>query len=112
MSRALSSLVLLALSHPVMPEDVDTFQANHLSLRPIPFLVFKSWPREYSRVSLSEHQFLHAGGISPSTVCVKETVTRPIPKKPNLLSDYFNNYRPIANIPFMGKLVKRAVAGQ
>ena len=40
---------------------------------------------------------------------LKEAVIRPHLKKPNL---DVNNYRPVANIPFLGKVLEWVVAGQ
>lgn len=51
------------------------------------------WATFINSVSLQE-------GHLPSHL--KETLLRPIPKKPNLATDDLNNYRPIANIPFLG----------
>ena len=42
----------------------------------------------------------------------KEPLIRPIRKKPNLMADEIGNYRPVANVSFMSKVVERVVADQ
>ncbi|KAF7239088.1 Sodium-dependent phosphate transporter 2 [Varanus komodoensis] len=43
---------------------------------------------------------------------LKEAVIRPVLKKASLDPEMATNYRPVANIPFLGKLLERVVAGQ
>ena len=43
---------------------------------------------------------------------LKEAVIRPLLKKPNLDPEDVNNYRPVANIPFLGKVLERVFAGK
>ena len=43
---------------------------------------------------------------------LKETLIRPMRKKPNLAADEISNYRPIANVSFISKVVERVVADQ
>ena len=45
-------------------------------------------------------------------LALKKTLIRPIPKKPNLVADDINNYRRVASVPFISKLVKRVVSDQ
>ncbi|XP_070582622.1 LOW QUALITY PROTEIN: uncharacterized protein [Erythrolamprus reginae] len=42
----------------------------------------------------------------------KEAVVRPLLKKPSLDPAVLNNYRPVSNLPFMGKVVEKVVALQ
>ncbi|XP_061466651.1 uncharacterized protein LOC133377174 [Rhineura floridana] len=44
--------------------------------------------------------------------CLKEAVVRPLLKKSSLDPENFNNYRPVANVPFLGKVLERVVADQ
>ncbi|KAF7247943.1 Phosphatidylinositol N-acetylglucosaminyltransferase subunit A [Varanus komodoensis] len=43
---------------------------------------------------------------------LKEAVVRPVLKKVSLDPEMATNYRPVANIPFLGKVLERVVAGQ
>ncbi|KAF7238948.1 N-terminal EF-hand calcium-binding protein 3 [Varanus komodoensis] len=43
---------------------------------------------------------------------LKEVVIRPVLKKVSLDPEMATNYRPVANIPFLGKVLERVVAGQ
>ncbi|KAF7246131.1 Transmembrane protein 68 [Varanus komodoensis] len=43
---------------------------------------------------------------------LKEVVVRPFLKKASLDPEVATNYRPVANIPFLGKVLERVVAGQ
>ena len=43
---------------------------------------------------------------------LKETLIRPIRKKLNMAADEIGNYRPVANVSFMSKVVERVVADQ
>lgn len=49
-------------------------------------------------------------GIVPSAF--KTAVIKPLLKKPNLDHDVLQNYRPISNLPFLSKVLERAVASQ
>ena len=49
-------------------------------------------------------------GMLPS--CLKETIIWNMLKHPQLASDNLNNFHPITNIPFLGKVIKRVVANQ
>ena len=42
----------------------------------------------------------------------KETLLRPIRKKPSLVADNNGNYRPAANVSFLSKVVERVVTDQ
>ncbi|KAF7251034.1 putative RNA-directed DNA polymerase from transposon BS [Varanus komodoensis] len=43
---------------------------------------------------------------------LKEAVVRPVLKKASLDPEMATNYRPVANIPFLGKVLERVVGGQ
>uniref|UniRef100_A0A803TWP1 Reverse transcriptase domain-containing protein n=1 Tax=Anolis carolinensis TaxID=28377 RepID=A0A803TWP1_ANOCA len=49
-------------------------------------------------------------GIFPSSL--KQAIIRPIFKKVSLDSSILNNYKPIFNLPFLGKVLQRVVASQ
>ena len=42
----------------------------------------------------------------------KRAVIKPIPKKPNLDPNDLSNYRPISNLPFLSKILEKAVTKQ
>ena len=46
---------------------------------------------------------------SHTHLVLKETLIRPIRKKPSLAVDNIGNYRPIANVSFLSKVVERVV---
>ena len=43
---------------------------------------------------------------------MKEALLRPLLKKSNLDPQQFKNFRPVSNLPFVSKLVERAICGQ
>ena len=61
------------------------------------------WVQEVVNASLRE-------GVVPASL--KEVVIRPHLKKSYLDLEDVNNYRPVANIPFLVKVLERVVAGQ
>ena len=42
-------------------------------------------------------------------MALKKSIVTPILKKPNLDADDLENYRPISNLPFIGKLLEKVV---
>ena len=42
----------------------------------------------------------------------KQAVVTPLSKKPNLDSDMLKNYRPVSNLPFISKIIEKAVLTQ
>ena len=65
----------------------------------------------------------HLGDIVPAIVneslltgvfptCLKQSLIRPLLKKPDLDQEILKNYRPIANIPFLAKIIEKVVAVQ
>ena len=49
-------------------------------------------------------------GVFPT--CLKQSLIRPLLKKPDLDQEILKNYRPIANIPFLAKIIEKVVAVQ
>ncbi|KAF7247075.1 putative RNA-directed DNA polymerase from transposon BS [Varanus komodoensis] len=62
-----------------------------------------TWILEVVNASLRESQV-------PAPL--KEAVVRPVLKKASLYPEMATNYRPVANIPFLGKVLEQVVAGQ
>ena len=63
----------------------------------------RTWVLEAMNASLRE-------GVVPITL--KEAVIRPLLKKPNLDPRLVVNYRPVANLPYLDKVLEQVVAGQ
>ena len=51
-----------------------------------------------------------ANGVMP--LCFRKAVISPLLKKPNLDQNEFKNYRPVSNLPFLSKIIEKAVASQ
>ncbi|KAF7245842.1 RNA-directed DNA polymerase from mobile element jockey [Varanus komodoensis] len=108
------------LSHPhdecqlLRPDDVDKVlgqvRPTTCLLDPCPSGLLKkakdgigTWILEVVNTSLRDGQV-------PAPL--KEAVVRPVLKKASLNPEVVANYRPVANIPFLGKVLERVVAGQ
>ncbi|KAF7254503.1 Beta-tectorin [Varanus komodoensis] len=96
------------------PDDVDKVlgqvRPTTCLLDPCPSWLIKNskhgtgiWILEVVNASLRE-------GRVPAPL--KEAVVRPVLKKASLDPEMATNYRPVANIPFLGKVLERVVAGQ
>ncbi|KAF7236187.1 putative RNA-directed DNA polymerase from transposon BS [Varanus komodoensis] len=96
------------------PDDVDKVlgrvRPTTCLLDPCPSWLIKdskhgigTWILEVVNASLREGQV-------PAPL--KEAVVRPVLKKASLDPEMATNYRPVANIPFLGKVLERVVAGQ
>ena len=49
-------------------------------------------------------------GVMP--LCFRKAVISPLIKKPNLDINILKNYRPVSNLPFLSKVIEKAVASQ
>ncbi|KAF7254400.1 hypothetical protein EYD10_00419 [Varanus komodoensis] len=96
------------------PDDVDKVlgrvRPTTCLLDPCPSLLINNakhgigtWILEVVNASLRE-------GRVPAPL--KEAVVQPVLKKASLDPEMAANYRPVANIPFLGKVLERVVAGQ
>ena len=45
-------------------------------------------------------------------LCYRKAVISPLLKKPNLDVNELKNYRPVSNLPFLSKIIEKAVALQ
>ena len=45
-------------------------------------------------------------------IAFKKAVVKPLIKKPNLDPELLGNYRPVSNLPYLSKILERAVADQ
>uniref|UniRef100_A0A803T068 Reverse transcriptase domain-containing protein n=1 Tax=Anolis carolinensis TaxID=28377 RepID=A0A803T068_ANOCA len=98
----------------VQPDDVDKIlgavRATTCALDPCPSWLLKQasgglvdWFVRIINASLEQ-------GIFPSGL--KQAVVRPVLKKASLDPANLSNYRPISNLPFLGKVLERVVASQ
>uniref|UniRef100_A0A8D0BC31 Reverse transcriptase domain-containing protein n=1 Tax=Salvator merianae TaxID=96440 RepID=A0A8D0BC31_SALMN len=98
----------------VMPDEVDKAMGAVSSatclLDPCPSWlvstsreVTRGWVQAIVNASLREGSF-------PAPY--KEAIVRPLLKKPSLDPTVLNNYRPVSNLPFIGKVVEKVVAFQ
>ncbi|KAF7253346.1 hypothetical protein EYD10_01268 [Varanus komodoensis] len=96
------------------PDDVDKVlgqvRPTTCLLDPCPSWLLKkakdgigTWILEVVNASLRDGRVLSS---------LKEAVVRPVLKKASLDPEVAANYRPVANIPFLGKVLERVVAGQ
>ncbi|KAF7247339.1 Protein FRA10AC1 [Varanus komodoensis] len=69
----------------------------------------KSWEVNFGYV---EHDEKKNALVKLMPAPLKEEVIRPVLKKASLDPEMATNYRPVANIPFLGKVLERVVAGQ
>ncbi|KAF7245646.1 putative RNA-directed DNA polymerase from transposon BS [Varanus komodoensis] len=109
-----SGHILLDEFQLLRPDDVDKVlgqvRTSTCLLDPCPsWLLFKakdgigSWILEVINASLKDDRV-------PAPL--KEAVVRPVLKKASLDPEMATNYRPVANIPFLGKVLEQVVAGQ
>uniref|UniRef100_A0A803TSP9 Reverse transcriptase domain-containing protein n=1 Tax=Anolis carolinensis TaxID=28377 RepID=A0A803TSP9_ANOCA len=98
----------------VLPDDVEgilgSVRATTCALDPCPSWLVKlakdgllDWFVAIINASLGQ-------GTVPS--CFKQAVVKPLLKKTSLDPSVCNNYRPISNLPFLGKVLERVVATQ
>ena len=98
----------------VEPEDVDRILC---SVRPAscPLDPCPAWLIRSAREGLAEwtgrvvNSSLREGVLPPA---LKQAIVRPLLKKPSLDPTNLNNFRPVSNIPFLGKVIERVVATQ
>uniref|UniRef100_A0A670I2H7 Reverse transcriptase domain-containing protein n=1 Tax=Podarcis muralis TaxID=64176 RepID=A0A670I2H7_PODMU len=98
----------------ISPADVDRFlqagKPTTCPLDPCPSWLIRACPDEV-RAPLGDIINLSLGtGIFPGEL--KEAVVRPLLKKTSLDPLDLSNYRPVSNLPFLGKVIERAVAEQ
>uniref|UniRef100_A0A803SN06 Reverse transcriptase domain-containing protein n=1 Tax=Anolis carolinensis TaxID=28377 RepID=A0A803SN06_ANOCA len=113
-TRAPACPILMDSFQLVQPEDVDKVlgevRATTCILDPCPSWLIKEargglaeWVKVVVNASLQE-------GIFPASL--KLAVIKPLLKKPSLDPTQLENFRPISNLPFLGKVMERVVAAQ
>ena len=109
MSSALASPVILNFFQPVTP-DFDRCRTSSSSFDPCPaWLIKAARPVTTEWATTIINGFLQEGKVP---IALKETLIRPIRKKLSLAADDIGNYRPVANVSFLSKVVERVVANQ
>ncbi|KAK9396605.1 RNA-directed DNA polymerase from mobile element jockey-like [Crotalus adamanteus] len=108
------SHVIWSEFEPVTPDEVDkavrAMNAATCLLDPCPSWlvsasreVTRGWLQAIINASLMEGSFPQP---------LKEAVVRPLLKKPSLDPAVLKNFRPVSNLPFVGKVVEKVVASQ
>lgn len=98
------------ISWETLTKLVSTSKSTTCQLDPIPTNLFKDMLTVLGPPLLHIiNKSLHSG-IVPSIF--KTAIIKPILKKTNLDPHILANYRPISNLPFMSKLLERAVSSQ
>ena len=69
---------------------------------------------EFTDVLLPVFQKIVNLSLTSGTVPIafKKAVVKPLIKKPNLDPEVLGNYRPVSNLPYLSKILERAVADQ
>ena len=106
--HALSKFCLVSDSE--VKKLIKSLPSKHCKLDPIPTWLLKDTLDEplpaitkLFNLSLSSAHVLES---------FKTSLLLPLLKKPNLDPNGLNNYRPIANLPFLGRVLERIVAAQ
>ena len=94
----------------ILNRTVQSLSSSTSDLDILPTAFFKSI------LHLISHDVLQIINTSLQTgtfpACLKEAVVKPLLKKNNLDALVLNNYRPISNLPFIGKIIEKIVFNQ
>jgi hypothetical protein len=94
-------------SHQEVLYTIKKSPATTCSLDPIPTWLLKRCVSSLiPAITAILNRILECG----MPMCLKQSIIRPLLKKRDLDSEDFNSYRPVANLPFLSKLVERVVA--
>ena len=97
-------------SHPYIVEVLGSLTPKTCDLDPIPTSVLKQHVLELAPIIARIVSASLASGEFPTSL--KTSIVRPKLKKPDLDSEIYQNYRPLANISFMSKVIEKSVAIQ
>ena len=107
-SHPLSSFI--SITQLEVEEIVRGMKPSTCALDPLPTPLLKSYICSISPlISIIINHSLQAGHIPPA---LKTAILTPLLKKPSLDPDILANYRPISNLPFLSKILEKAVATQ
>ena len=95
---------------PQVAKLVTKAKASTCSLDPMPTALVKACLPALCPIMVNIINSSLASGLVPDSL--KMASVTPILKKPGLDRDDSNNYRPISNLPFLSKILERAVAAQ
>ena len=95
---------------PSVLELVSKAKASTCSLDPMPTLLVKACHLTISPIITDIVNASFKSGLVPTSL--KTASAYPLLKKPGLDPDDFSNLRLISNLPFLGKILERAVADQ
>ena len=107
-NRELSKFSLLSESE--VKKLINSLPSKHCRLDPIPTWLLKDTLDELLPVITKLINLSLSSGHVPDSF--KSSLLLPLLKKPNLDRNGLNNYRPIANLPFLGKVLERIVVLQ
>ena len=106
--------VNLALFHPLnyatLTDIVRNLRSTTCCLDTLPTSFFKD---VFNCIASDILQIVNCSlqsGLFP--MALKTAVIKPLLKKPNLDASVINNYRPISNLPFLGKIIEKVVFQQ
>ncbi|XP_072039182.1 uncharacterized protein [Amphiura filiformis] len=89
---------------------IKSASTTSCSLDPLPVVLFKTClPELLSTITTIVNESLKTG-VVPSSL--KHAVIRPLLKKAGLDHNVYANYRPISNLPFLGKVIERVAISQ
>ena len=98
------------LTEPDLIRIIRDMNAKSCSLDPIKTLVFKSSIENVIPMALKiVNASLTSGTV---TSAFEQAIVRPLPKKSGLDPNQLSNYRPVSNLPFMSKVLEKAVLNQ
>ena len=97
-------------SHAYIVEVLGSLTPKTCDLDPIPTSVLKQHVLELAPIIARIVSASLASGEFPTSL--KTSIVRPKLKKPDLDSEIYQNYRPLANISFMSKVIEKSVAIQ
>ena len=96
--------------HAYIVEVLGSLTPKTCDLHPIPTSVLKQHVLELAPIIARIVSASLAFGEFPTSL--KTSIVRPKLKKPDLHSEIYQNYRPLANISFMSKVIEKSVAIQ
>ena len=106
--RELSKFCLVSDSE--VKKLIKSLPSKHCKLDPIPTWLLKDTLDDLLPVITKLFNLSLSSGHVPESF--KTSLLLPLLKKPNLDPNGLNNYRPIANLPFIGKVLERIVTSQ
>ena len=101
---------LMRVSCSTVKNTIQSLSTKTCSLDPLPTYVIKNYVDFLSPVITNIVNQSLSTGEFPSPL--KLSHVRPRLKKDNLDKEFFKNYSPVANIPFLSKVIEKVAATQ